>query len=134
MSGTDIGYAATRRGVCGNAWYTSPIVLRRRYAMSGTDIAHHVIVLRRRYAMSGTDIAHHVIVLRRRYAMSGTDLGYVTTRRLRNPEKTVLRVASPSSCYVMSGTDLGYAPTHTPRDVQYCSRLSPTHTLCDLQY
>eukprot|EP00961_Rhodomonas_salina_P216212 2920478-Rhodomonas_salina.1 len=44
-----------------------PIVLRARYAMSGTDLAHGVIVLRACYAI-GLSSLHF------RYSMSGTEV------------------------------------------------------------
>eukprot|EP00961_Rhodomonas_salina_P097347 1309470-Rhodomonas_salina.2 len=67
MSGTDLAYAAT-----GTVYpyppdvprvVSPPIVLRIRYAMSGTDIAHASMVLRSSYAMSGTDVVYAAIVL-----------------------------------------------------------------------
>eukprot|EP00961_Rhodomonas_salina_P217268 2935779-Rhodomonas_salina.4 len=40
VSGTDLGYAATRVSRCQRAWYASPCdLLRACYAMSGTDLA-----------------------------------------------------------------------------------------------
>eukprot|EP00961_Rhodomonas_salina_P129192 1740448-Rhodomonas_salina.2 len=105
MSGTEIGYAATREngGRVGAETGSRGILLRRvrisSYAMPGTDIADgagtetgNVILLRACYAMSGTEIGY-VIVL---HAMSGTGIGRLIVLR---------------ACYAMPGTEFGYAAT-----------------------
>eukprot|EP00961_Rhodomonas_salina_P219792 2970932-Rhodomonas_salina.2 len=73
MSGTDIGYAATRRG---------PEPAERRaalccYAMFGTDVALCC------YAMPSTDITLCC------YAMFGTDIAYAATRYSRGTARSV---------------------------------------------
>eukprot|EP00961_Rhodomonas_salina_P273478 3695311-Rhodomonas_salina.1 len=84
-------------------------------AMSSTDMGCTGIVLRARYAVSGTDLGYAptrtsseqgfstrykraAIRLRASYALSGTNIAYAPSTRLCAP-------------YAMSGTDLVYAAT-----------------------
>eukprot|EP00961_Rhodomonas_salina_P061242 822243-Rhodomonas_salina.1 len=65
MSGTEIGYAATRLNPkCLESAARLGISLRFCDAMSGTDVAYGVS-LRARYAMSGTDAAYGVSLVSR---------------------------------------------------------------------
>eukprot|EP00961_Rhodomonas_salina_P016968 228599-Rhodomonas_salina.2 len=86
---------------------TAGIVLRVRYAKSGTSKGYAAIVLGSCYK-SGTDIAYAAtaVVLRVRYSMSGTDLGYGATR------------TSPCTS-LRYRTAMRYQPTRLLRDARY---------------
>eukprot|EP00961_Rhodomonas_salina_P062130 834044-Rhodomonas_salina.1 len=85
MSGTDIAYGATTRGVPTRArsirvWSVpSPYACATRCPILTSRIVC-AIPLRVCYTMSGTDIAHGATCLRVCYAMSGTDIAYGATR------------------------------------------------------
>eukprot|EP00961_Rhodomonas_salina_P106831 1438386-Rhodomonas_salina.1 len=84
MSGTDLGYAASRTTHAGDApyaWQGSA----HQGAYARPDLVLSAICLSACYAMSGSDLAysatgHCGICLRACYAMSGTDLVYAPTR------------------------------------------------------
>eukprot|EP00961_Rhodomonas_salina_P135314 1820577-Rhodomonas_salina.1 len=87
------------------------MLLRARYAMPGTDIAHTFSLREARY--------WDTVCVHARYAMSGTEIAYACTLAMRWPcmvpqtrrqrqgtiPAFVLRL-----CYAMSGTDRAYAP------------------------
>eukprot|EP00961_Rhodomonas_salina_P088507 1190173-Rhodomonas_salina.3 len=79
-----------------------PMVLRTRYAMSGTEIARAAIVVCASYAMSGTEIAYAVLVLCVRYAMCGMEIAYAARAE---------RCADEEARKLQAQLEVGYAPT-----------------------
>eukprot|EP00961_Rhodomonas_salina_P134769 1812705-Rhodomonas_salina.1 len=76
MSGTDVGYAATRHVS------TSEYMRMVRQAMTGTAVAYAAAV-RACYAISSTEKVHATMGLRAPYAIPGTDVASGdTTRRI----------------------------------------------------
>eukprot|EP00961_Rhodomonas_salina_P102024 1372238-Rhodomonas_salina.6 len=81
------------------------------------------ILLRARYAMSGTEIAYGAACLRMHYTMPGTDLGYAATRRIRMGKCGCFHRAGSFPAivlrapYAMSGTDICYTIPPFPCDM-----------------
>eukprot|EP00961_Rhodomonas_salina_P256293 3463619-Rhodomonas_salina.3 len=87
---------------------TELVVLRARYAVSGTDIAYGTAWLHARYAVSGTGIAYGAVcLLRSRYAMPGTDIAdALCYQEGRCRAEEVLMPIFLRLRYAMSGTDV----------------------------
>eukprot|EP00961_Rhodomonas_salina_P167273 2254297-Rhodomonas_salina.3 len=105
MSGTDIGYATTRKRHW-LQWVGSAIFLRACCAMSGTDLGHGAIHLRTYYAVCSTDLAYDATTC---YWMCGTELAYDATicHAICGTELAY----GAATYYCMSGTELAYGAT-----------------------
>eukprot|EP00961_Rhodomonas_salina_P015940 214432-Rhodomonas_salina.2 len=143
VSGTDLAYAvlSAHALVPYNPRYcTARMVLRARYAMSGTDVAGEVFTVEREGVVLVEDISIPVVTIGEndlKYLQFGTFQTAIEDRR-KEQENPGARQWCPvpasrmamRSCYAMSGSDgqmlsARYGPTKAPAGVRYWHSRGP---------